>query len=121
VARSVIVNLGSGSKEPHSSEDGIILPPQKLEVEFNNRAAESLDPFHVCHYEGIEYEVEAARRPEPRFKYFDGTDWRDYSEGTRVQTIGSSKFKIITNKFKIPTSYVHIELCPVIDIRMTLN
>ena len=111
VARSIIRAQGSGGH--------ISFPePREMEIEFNNRSATQLDPFHVCHYQGIDHDVQWDHRPHVTMEYFDGTSWIANYDGIRVQSIGDSKFKILTNEILIETSFVHIENCPLIDIRL---
>lgn len=117
VARSVI-SVQNGGANPPSSEDVSFPQPPRTEVEFNNRNATTLDPFHVCHYQGVDHEVQLDHRPNVGIKYFDGSRWIDQIDGIRVQNIADSKYKILTNEFLIQTNFVDIENCPAIDIRL---
>ena len=115
VARSVIsVQKGDDSSKRGSFD--LPTPPRK-DVEFNNRKATALDQYN-CHYQGVDHEVQLDHRPDVQIKYFDGSRWINLYDGIRVQNIGDSKYKILTNEFLIQTNFVDIENCPAIDIRL---
>lgn len=121
VARSVISDgTEDPKKDTSQSSDSTTNSsiPAEAEVEFNNLKASALDPFHVCHYQGLDHQVESTHRPDARITYFDGNRWLDRVDDIRIQKLEDSKYRILTGEFLVQTSFVQIEDCPDMDIRL---